>query len=257
MNAWVAALNRKVVAKSTAPSSPTLGDTWVDTTSLIVKQYDGATWQEIGGASYSSVKTYAANDIVFSAGIVYRSLQAGNKNNTPASSPTYWLQIAPYIVPADIFAERLLHVRDEKAAGTNGGTFTSGAWRTRDLQTEKTNEISGASLASNQITLPIGTYYVEGYAISDGVMYNKARLYNTTASADLIIGSNSYNGRAGLDFEGQGETFISGRFTLAAISVLELQHWCYATNATYGFGIAQDLDSKVEVYSEVKIWKVA
>lgn len=40
----------------------------------------------------------------------------------------------------------LLHVQDQKTSGTLGGTFTSGAWRTRDLNTELTNEITGGGL---------------------------------------------------------------------------------------------------------------
>ena len=57
-----------------------------------------------------------------------------------------------------------LHIQDQKPQGTNGGTFTSGAWRTRDLNTVLTNTITGASLADNQITLPAGKYYVEASA---------------------------------------------------------------------------------------------
>ena len=55
------------------------------------------------------------------------------------------------------FESALLHVRDEKSNGTAGGGFTSGSFQTRTLNTVMTNEISGASLASNQITLPSGT----------------------------------------------------------------------------------------------------
>ena len=60
-----------------------------------------------------------------------------------------------------IFESQLLHVRDEKASGTDGGTSANGIVD-RDLNTVKVNEITGASLSSNQITLPSGTYYVEG-----------------------------------------------------------------------------------------------
>lgn len=41
-------------------------------------------------AEWSSVTTYVADDIVSSSGIHYKSLQAGNLNHTPASSPTWW-----------------------------------------------------------------------------------------------------------------------------------------------------------------------
>ena len=49
-------------------------------------------------------------------------------------------------------------IRDEKASGTTGGTFTSGAWQTRDLNTEVVDTGNHASVATNQITLAAGTY---------------------------------------------------------------------------------------------------
>ena len=61
---------------------------------------------------------------------------------------------------------KLLHMRDEKANGTQGGTFTSGSWYTRDLNTVVTNEINGASLSSNQFTLPAGDYVTLGGLIN-------------------------------------------------------------------------------------------
>jgi len=61
---------------------------------------------------------------------------------------------------SDNFSTQLFHVRDEKSNGVAGGNFTNGAWQTRTLNTSMTNEISGASLSSNQITLPSGTYFI-------------------------------------------------------------------------------------------------
>ncbi len=58
------------------------------------------------------------------------------------------------------FESALFHVRDEKASGSHGGTSVAGSFQTRVLNTSLTNEISGASLSSNQITLPSGTYYI-------------------------------------------------------------------------------------------------
>lgn len=50
-------------------------------------------------------------------------------------------------VPADPFTAALLHVRDEQASGVDGGTSTSATWHTRDINTEKTNELAGCGLA--------------------------------------------------------------------------------------------------------------
>jgi hypothetical protein len=151
------------------------------------------------------------------------------------------------------FESALLHVRDEKSATTTGGTFTSGAFQTRTLNTSVTNEISGASLASNQITLPSGTYYiyatVPGYAVNN----HKAKLRNITDSADTIIGTNA---RADTNYNGFTTSFVTGRFTIAATKTFEIQHRSSFTLATEGFGGASSF-SVIEVYTDVQIWKVA
>jgi len=151
---------------------------------------------------------------------------------------------------ANPFASQLLHVRDEKANNTDGGTFTSGAWRTRDLNTIKTNEITGASLSSNQITLPSGTYYIDAFA----PVYNAARhqtaLYNITDSAFQIIGTSEYI------IGSVNKSFVKGRFTISAQKTFELQHQCTTTESGDGLGVKTNF-SQVCVYSEVQIWRTA
>ena len=161
--------------------------------------------------------------------------------------------VAVAAVATDPFAGQLLHVRDEKAANTSGGTFTQAAWRTRVLNTSKTNEISGASLASNQITLPAGTYFIDAVAPGYYVGRHKAKLYNITDSADVILGSSEMcaNGVADMTTH----SFVKGRFTIAAQKVFEIQHYCTVTNAD-GFGLPTNI-AVVESYAEVLIWKAA
>jgi len=153
----------------------------------------------------------------------------------------------------DAFAFSLFHIRDEKTAGTNGGTFTSGAWQTRDLNTTLTNEISGASLAANVITLPAGTFYIEARAPARQVNGHKVKLRNTSDTSDVIIGSSETHDTV---TTGQTTSFVTGRFTIAATKNFELQHQCITTRAANGFGEGTDI-VVVEVYAEVKIWKVA
>lgn len=147
----------------------------------------------------------------------------------------------------------LLHVRDEKSASTQGGTFTSGAWRTRTLNTTKLNNITGASLSSNQITLPSGSYYIEAYAPGFRVDGHVAKLYNITDSADVIIGSNQSSGST---MTTMPPATVFGYFTISAQKTFELQHRCQTTAADIGFGIRNELGIG-EVYAEVFIWKVA
>lgn len=147
----------------------------------------------------------------------------------------------------------LLHVRDEKASGTEGGTFTSGAWQTRTLNTVKTNEISGAALASNQVTLPVGTYEAIGWVIGYKVDYHQSRLYDTTGASTLVVGSPEVNANASAI---SGKSMLEGRFTLSTESVIELQHKCSQTVSGNGFGTRSNA-GEVEVYANLMIRKVA
>ena len=156
-----------------------------------------------------------------------------------------------FSVPAGSkFGTQLLHVRDEKSSGTAGGGSTSGSFLTRDLNTVMTNEITGASLSSNQITLPSGTYYINARAPAYNVDEHKLKLRNITDSSDTIIGSSEQN--ADLDYD---SAFLTGRFTIASQKTFELQHR-FGFGAANGFGLACSF-SVVEVYADVQIWKVA
>lgn len=153
---------------------------------------------------------------------------------------------------APLNAKAVLHVRDEKTSGVAGGSFTSGAWRTRDLNQSKTNTITGASLSSNQITLPTGSYWIDASAPAIKVDSHRVRLYNTTASAEILLGTTEY---AVNTVDAHTRSFVRGAFTLSGSSVLELQHRCTTTYNTNGFGLASGLGT--EVYAEVVIWKTA
>jgi hypothetical protein len=146
----------------------------------------------------------------------------------------------------------LLHVRDEKTSGTSGGGFTSGSWQVRTLNTTKTNEISGASMASNEITLPAGTYEVDAIAPASQVGAHQARLYNVTGAASLVLGENAYANTASGSLS---TSRVYGRFTLGSTSNVRLEHRCGATNSTDGFGYNASFGT--EVYAEVQIRKVS
>ena len=144
-------------------------------------------------------------------------------------------------------------VSKQKSNGTEGGTFTSGAWQTRILNTVVTNEISGASLSSNQITLPAGTYEIEASAPAYLVTHHKLKLRNISDTSDALIGTQAYC--LGTDSV-QTLSFLYGRITIAAPKIFELQHYCSVTQATLGFGIASGFNV-IEIYARIWIKKVA
>lgn len=146
-----------------------------------------------------------------------------------------------------------LNVVDQKAANTGGGTFTSGAWRTRDLQTVRTNTITGASLSSNQIILPIGTYQINSIAPAFACARHKSKLYNVSDATDILVGSSVFSSAtSGASIN----SVINGQFAISAQKTFEIRHQCQTTRATDGFGIESNL-GVVEIYTQVQIWKVA
>ncbi len=151
----------------------------------------------------------------------------------------------------------LLHVRDEKPNQTDGGGSTASAWNVRTLNTTLTNEISGASLGSNQITLPAGTYFIEASAPAHKVNGHQLRLYNTSDAATAIAGHSTYTDT---NDNVTNHSFVTGRFTISAEKVFELQHWTRQTVATSGLGRVANSGSnnvEVEVFADVMIKKLA
>ena len=142
--------------------------------------------------------------------------------------------------------------RDEKTSGTNGGTATLGAWRTRDLNATQFNDISGASLSSNQITLPAGTYLIEGECQAVGIDINQVRFQNITDSTTAVLGQNMYTEQS---TNVGNMARVSGIFTIAGSKAFEFQHQCTFTKTTNGFGVANSFGTNV--YASITITKVA
>jgi CDP-glucose 4,6-dehydratase len=116
----------------------------------------------------------------------------------------------------------------------------------------KTNTIAGASLASNQITLPAGTYFMQAYPVSFRAEGNIARIYNITDSSVVSLGINNTSGTT---MTSQSPSNVSCIVTITGTKVFELQHICQTTASSIGFGIRAEC-GQTEVYSEILIWKV-
>jgi hypothetical protein len=143
---------------------------------------------------------------------------------------------------------KYLHIRDEKTQGTHGGDAVSGkTFAARTLNTVVTNEITGASLASDTITLPAGTYRIEASAPAYGVDDHKIILYNVSDSALQLAGSSEHSGTGA-----QTRSFVRGKFTISSSKNFQIHH---ATETARGSGLGRQFSSGVEVYTTVEIWK--
>ena len=151
--------------------------------------------------------------------------------------------------------QKTTFLKDVKSVGTAGGTFTSGVYQTRVLNTQE-GDTSFCSLSANQFTLQPGTYEIEASAPAHFCNLNKIKLYNITTSSDSIIGSSSDLSTVVGMSAIVSRSVLSGRITLTTASIFELQHHCTVTAATNGLGVAVNFGTEVEVYSIVKITKI-
>jgi len=162
-----------------------------------------------------------------------------------------WVQIQtppaaiPYVKVADI-----------KSKSTHGGAASAG-WQTRVLNTEVTDTAGIATLSSNQVTLPAGTYDCFITAPAHKVDQHHAVLWNDTDSSLVISGSSEHSANTDAI---QTTSVIRGQFTLAASKALTVRH--YATNASSSYlGVATNANdpggtSMDEVYTVAEFWKV-
>lgn len=142
---------------------------------------------------------------------------------------------------------------DTKTANTGGGTFTSGAWQTRVINTEDSDVDNIVSVSGNQFTLVSGTYLIRATAPAYAVDRHKARLRNMTDSSTTLVGSSAYSSNGSSSAE---PSIIEGRFTIAAAKAFEIQHQCQTTVATLGFGVESNFGES-EVYTIIELWKIA
>ena len=114
--------------------------------------------------------------------------------------------------------------------------LAAGTWTQMSLSALETNEV-GATLNTNTLTLPSGTYDVEGYVLlstsSSGVrvVAAKTRLYSTTSSSEIVSSSPflevvSASVRTNLDLH------YKSRFTLSGSTNIILQGYINATEGS-------------------------
>lgn len=147
--------------------------------------------------------------------------------------------------------EQVLHIQDQKVTGVQGGSFNSGSWLTRDLNTIRTNTIQGSSLSTNQVTLPAGAYEIEASCPAFAVDNHASRLENITDAVTLFPGTSEFTAGSS-----QNRSFLKGRISITATKVIALQHRCTTTGAVNGLGITGGSFVSNEIYSDIIIKKI-
>lgn len=143
-------------------------------------------------------------------------------------------------------------LEDQKSQNTAGGTFTSGADRTRTLNTEVSDLAGIVTLSSNQFTLGAGSYYVEWSAPAFAVSSHQSFLYNVTDSSEVKRGTTELSGGAS---DPSTTSIGSAIVVISGSKAFEIRHRCFSTRATDGFGSASNFGT--EVYTRAIIRKLA
>lgn len=202
------------------------------------------------GTAFFAANALTAKPLVKPTGLVAGDIIAGNIYYLFYSASTEYFYLLNPWRSAPIHYARLI---DNKAPGSNGGTFTTGAWQVRDLNTE-TDPYGmvtfGLIPGSPQFALPAGTYRFLISAPAYAVDGHQALLYNVTDGANALLGSSEYAPAGG----GVSRSLISGQVTIAAGKVFEVRHRCATTKADDGLGKAANFGVS-EIYTQVEIWQ--
>lgn len=235
----------------TLTAAATLGDGWyiyIKNNGTDTVTIDGNASETIDGALTVSLATEDDTILIVCDGSNFHTLSLYSTislTHDHSSSSTGGLIDVVTNIP-------YIRLHDSKATTTDGGTFTQGDWRKRTV-TEDQDTGSNVSVASSVITLEAGTYDCLIRCPAFRVDSHQVRLRNTTDGATTLVGSSAFTN----DVEAvQTDSFVQGRFTIAAQKTFEIQHRCSNTQATFGFGAANDFGEN-EIYTVAEFWKVA
>jgi hypothetical protein len=142
--------------------------------------------------------------------------------------------------------------RDSKSSGTDGGTFASGSWEERTLNSTQVEFGTSISRSGNTITLTAGTYRINAYAIASAVDGHKIRIFNKSSSTSIAVGSSEVAPTLSLM---NTKSTIECIVTLTSTTEILLQHICNTGNAGDGRGIASNIGDN-EIFAEVAIEKI-
>ena len=144
----------------------------------------------------------------------------------------------------------LAKVHDSGDATTYFGAYTTGDWRTRDIDTEITDEDDIVSISSNQFTLQAGTYLINFGCTMYHIQNHAIRLRNVTDGSTAGVG----NPNSGLTYSPMLFTTGVCRVSIDSAKTFEVQGYPSTTKATNGMGYDMDNGSchetRVEIYKE-------
>lgn len=184
------------------------------------------------------VKGLAAFGILFHNGSSWGALQGTSRQVcvTRATGTAY----------AEFASTGEVLLQDQKAAGTDGGSSTSGSWQLRTLNTEVYDTNGDCSLAASQFTLAAGEYEIEASAPAYNSSLHQIRLNNTT-DGTFVYGTSEFN-----IVNAQTRSFVKTRVQISGAKVYQIEHRVNNSQLTNGYGVNNNFGG-TEVYTEVRV----
>lgn len=143
-------------------------------------------------------------------------------------------------------------VIDRKSAGSNGGDFTSGAWRIRDLTNIHYDPYSLVSdLSSNTFQLISGKYFLWAWAPAYEVNKHRIRLRGSVQGL-LQIGTGSLADDGNRE---QSNAIVQAIFDADGSEYFEIDHYCQTTRTAAGFGVNMTF-GVAEVFTTVALLRM-
>tara|TARA_R100001510_G_scaffold49298_1_gene47568 strand:+ start:741 stop:1289 length:549 start_codon:yes stop_codon:yes gene_type:complete len=151
-------------------------------------------------------------------------------------------------------------IADGKSGNTDGGSFSAGDWRTRDLNHEISDTDSIVSISNNQFTLGAGKYLIKASSPACQVGGHQIRLYSVTDDAAIKNGTPEFSGQ--IASGAQTRSFLEMVYTISVDTTFAIQHRCSTTQSqTFGAGaassgsVAWNSGSNTVFYTIVELYK--
>jgi hypothetical protein len=145
----------------------------------------------------------------------------------------------------------MMHVQDQKANGTVGGASIAGD-NDRDLNTTLVNEIAGATLINNEVTLAAGRYYIEADP-SSGPCQSARSFVKDSLGNILLQSPNVHNNST---YYGGATVPVRGDITLLVETTIKVVTFSQVANLR-GLGLeTPDSTANTEVYTDLRIWQL-
>ena len=144
----------------------------------------------------------------------------------------------------------------ERSSDIDMGTFTSGAWRTRNLNVELADPDGIVSLSSNQFTLQAGTYIIRWSCSAFQVDHHSTKINHVSGSyttGGTEVGTSEYSNN-GSEITNRS-VGVSLQIPTNA-NVYEIQHRCTQTINGNGFGVRTMFGADT-IATIVEIFKIA